>query len=226
MVTKQTLAEQLESALRTEILLGDLKPGARLRAEEIAVRYGVSHTPIREALRSLAADALVSLDPHAGAQVAKVSIGDLRDVYRTRLFLEPEALRWAIENGDEVWERNLLTALESLVQEFRRRATHPREAAHARAEAHRRFDQALFASCGSEWLLRMVRMMSRHSERYRVVLRSARGIDRDLEHEHRDIAEAAIARDDVGARAALEAHLRRSFELTERQLLIDEQSRV
>lgn len=219
MVTKRTLAEQLETALRTEILLGELKPGARLRAEEIAVRYGVSHTPIREALRSLAADALVSLDPHAGAQVASVTLEDLRDVYRTRLLLEPEALRAAIENGDDAWERDLLAALEALVIEFRRRGTHPRDAAHARAEAHRHFDQTLFAPCGSGWLLRLVRMMSRHSERYRVVLRAARGIDRDLEHEHRAIAEAAIARDEGRALAALEGHLRRSFELTEGQLM-------
>ena len=222
MVTKHTLAEQLESALRTEILLGDLKPGARLRTEEIAVRYGVSHTPIREALRSLAADALVSLDPHSGAQVAAVTLEDLRDVYRMRLFLEPEALRAAMVNGDETWERDLIAAVDALAEEFRRRATYPRDAAYARAEAHRRFDQTLFAPCGSAWLLRLVRMMSRHSERYRVVLRAARGIDRDLEHEHREIAEAAVDRDEARACAALEAHLRRSFELTEGQLLAAE----
>lgn len=219
MVTKQTLSEQLEAALRSEILLGELKPGTRLRAEEIAVRYGVSHTPIREALRSLAADSLVTLDAHAGAQVARVTLADLRDVYRLRLLLEPEALSWSLANGDGTWERELSAALGALVTEFRRRATHPREAMHARAEAHRRFDHALFAACGSEWLLRLVRMMSTHSERYRVVLRSARGIDRDLEREHRDIAEAALARDLPRAQASLEAHLRRSFELTEQQLI-------
>src|SRR5690606_26162485 len=156
-------------------------------------------------------------------QVASVSVDDLRDVYRIRLFLEPEALRWSIENGDEEWERALVGALEALVVEFRRRATHPRDAAHARAEAHRRFDQALFAACGSAWLLRLVRMMSTHSERYRVVLRAARGIDRDLEREHRDIAEAAIARDLDAAQLALEAHLRRSFELTERELVASQE---
>lgn len=218
MATKQTLAEQLEAGLRSEILMGELKPGTRLRAEEIALRYGVSHTPIREALRSLAADALVSIDPHAGAQVARATLDDLRDVYRVRLFLEPEALRLSMANGDEAWARELAAALHALVEEYRRRARHPRDAALARAEAHRRFDHALFAACGSAWLLRLVRTMSTHSERYRVVLRAARGIERDLEREHRDIAEAALARDLPRADAALERHLRRSFELTEQQL--------
>jgi DNA-binding GntR family transcriptional regulator len=219
MAMKRTLAEQLEAGLRSEILMGELKPGTRLRAEEIALRYGVSHTPIREALRSLAADSLVSIDPHAGAQVARATLADLRDVYRVRLFLEPEALQLSVANGDAEWAKELSSALQSLVAEYRHRGRHPRDAALARAEAHRRFDQSLFAACGSEWLLRLVRTMSTHSERYRVVLRSARGIERDLEHEHREIAEAALDRDVPGAISALEAHLRRSFELTELQLI-------
>ena len=81
-VTRATLATQLEHALRDEILSGELQPGTRLRAEEIAARYGVSPTPTREALQRLLADSLISLDPRAGIQVAQVSLEELRDVYR------------------------------------------------------------------------------------------------------------------------------------------------
>jgi GntR family carbon starvation induced transcriptional regulator len=208
------LAERLESALRAEILSGELQPGARLRAEEIAVRYQVSHTPIREALRSLAADSLISLDPRLGAQVAQISMADLEDVYRLRILLEREALAASINAGSDDWEVGLQRATERLSDAFRRHSWSSRlEAATARSEAHRAFDAALFAACGSVWLLRFVDTLSSHSERYRAALRSVRGIERDVDAEHLAIASAALQRDVALAQERLESHLRLTFEM-------------
>jgi DNA-binding GntR family transcriptional regulator len=213
-VHRSTLAEQLEAALRAEIISGELQPGARLRAEEIAVRYEVSHTPIREALRSLAADSLVSLDPRLGAQVAPISLEDLRDVYRLRIVLEREALAASIRDGDAAWEQELSRASTRLSDAFRRRAWSSRqEAVAVRSAAHQAFDQALFAACGSVWLKRFVETLSSHSERYRAALRSVKGVERDVDAEHRGIAEAALARDVELAMDRQEAHLRTTLEM-------------
>src|SRR5688572_6357929 len=80
-ISRATLTEQLEEALRADILDGVYRPGQRLRASELTDRYGVSATPLREALQRLAAENLVELDPRLGATVSPISEHDLRDIY-------------------------------------------------------------------------------------------------------------------------------------------------
>jgi DNA-binding GntR family transcriptional regulator len=215
-VTRATLSDQLEDALRQEIVSGQLPPGTRLRTEDVASRYGVSHTPIREALQRLAGESLVSIGPGTGAVVATTTIEGLRDVYRLRLLLEREALRDSIELGDLAWEAGLRAATAELAAVLsRRRAPASGDLREARGEAHRAFNRALFAACRSTWLLRFVETMSAHWERYRVLLRSVRGLERDLVHEHEAIAEAALRRDVPAAQAQLEAHLRLTLNMIE-----------
>ena len=83
-VSRATLALQLEAALRADILSGELAPGQRLRAAEIAPRYGVSATPLREAFQRLAVEGLVILDPRLGAAVSQLSRDDLRSITDAR----------------------------------------------------------------------------------------------------------------------------------------------
>jgi DNA-binding GntR family transcriptional regulator len=215
-VTRATLSDQLEGALREEILTGHLPPGTRLRTEEVAARYGVSHTPIREALQRLAGESLVSIGPGTGAVIAPISLEELRDVHRLRVLLEREALRESIELGDAAWEAGLRAATSALTTALtRRRAPASGDRQEARSEAHRAFDRALFAACRSAWLLRFVETMSAHWERYRVLLRAVRGLERDLVHEHQAIADAALRRNIPAATDLLEAHLGLTLSLIE-----------
>ena len=88
------------SDLHREILTGRRAPGARLREEEIAEAFGVSRTPVREALRRLSSDGLVELVPHRGAEVVRWAADDVEELFDLRCLLEGHAARRAAERGD------------------------------------------------------------------------------------------------------------------------------
>jgi DNA-binding GntR family transcriptional regulator len=222
-VSRATLTLQLEDALRADILSGELRPGERLRAADIAPRYGVSATPLREALQRLAVEGLVVLDARIGATVSPISRDDLRDVYDTRVVLESEALRRAIERGDGVWVGQVAIALQDL-----RRLTpgadlevaHPgaEEAAKAWSAAHREFDVQLYSASGSPWLLRFIDTLSLRCERYR---RAAGQLSNTYSlwlEEHEAIYQAVRSRDTAAAVAALRDHLEQAKLLLEERL--------
>lgn len=91
------LRDVVFQTLRKGILRGDLKPGERLMEIQLANRLGVSRTPIREAIRMLELEGLVYNIPRRGAQVARITEQDLRDVLEVRLGLEEMAVDLALE---------------------------------------------------------------------------------------------------------------------------------
>jgi DNA-binding GntR family transcriptional regulator len=92
--TTQALAD----AIRQEITDGRLSPGEALRQEELAVRFGTSRIPVREALRTLQAEGLVNYSPNRGATVAVVSDTEIQEMLEVRLALECHALWLAVPN--------------------------------------------------------------------------------------------------------------------------------
>ena len=97
-----TRADWVDALLRAGILSGELAPGSRLVVADLADRYGVSPTPLREALRRLAAEGLVEWLPQRGARVASATRRDAEDLYELRLALEPVALGQSIAEADRV----------------------------------------------------------------------------------------------------------------------------
>lgn len=93
---RRTAQELVRDRLRRGILSGEIKGGTRLVQAELAQQMQVSTTPVREALRSLAAEGLVQLDAHRGAVVRRLNQQELQDIYELRCILEPEALRRAV----------------------------------------------------------------------------------------------------------------------------------
>ena len=115
-----TLAQQVYQHLRQGILANDYPPGASLREESLATYFKVSRVPVREALRRLAAEALVTLSPRQGATVSSLSPKQFLDAYQVREALEALAIRLAIPRlsaGD-------LARLESLNENMRHHASH------------------------------------------------------------------------------------------------------
>src|ERR671916_2913622 len=96
--TRRTTSEEVASRLREEILRGDLEPGRRLRQGEVAERFGVSTTPVREAFALLQAQGLVRVDPHKGAIVFHPTAEDLRHLYEIREALEVLAIEKSMQN--------------------------------------------------------------------------------------------------------------------------------
>jgi DNA-binding GntR family transcriptional regulator len=92
--------DALAAALRPRILEGELPAGARLREQDLSDEYGVARHTLRAALRALAADGLVRIEPNRGASVASLDRDQLRDLAELRIALEVEAARLALERGN------------------------------------------------------------------------------------------------------------------------------
>jgi len=105
-----SVADRVYSALREQILAGDLEPESRLHQEGISAGLGVSRTPVREALARLAADGLVELLPQRGARVAAIHAHAMEAAYVARLGFEPLAARLAAQRADGRPLRRALSA--------------------------------------------------------------------------------------------------------------------
>lgn len=206
---KQTLSEGIYLAVHREILNGALEPAQRLKVSDIATRFGVSLSVVREALARLAEQGLVVSSPQRGFAVAALSVDDLRDLTRARLLVEGLVLRESIANGDVAWEAGVVASLHTLE---RTPITNPDETvSEVWTIAHREFHRQLLAGSGSPRLEATATSLRDCAELYRQWSRSlAHDDNRDIAGEHRDIAQLTLARDADGAATALAAHIERT----------------
>jgi DNA-binding GntR family transcriptional regulator len=93
--------EHIVEQIRNDITAGRLAPGTPLRQEELAKALGVSHIPVREALRQLESEGMVAIRPRRGAIVADLSAAEIQELNEMRVALERLALRLAIPNSNE-----------------------------------------------------------------------------------------------------------------------------
>src|SRR5256885_13495695 len=112
----RTRAEYVADELRRQIVSGELPPGARLRQIEIANRFSVSTTPVREGFPSLAREGLVRQDAHRGVVVFLPTLDDVRENYEIRLALEPLAAELAAKNISDDELAKLDELLEAMLQ--------------------------------------------------------------------------------------------------------------
>src|SRR3954454_17732051 len=94
---RRALVDKLAAQLQARVLSGEFPSGTRLRQETLAEEFGVSRTPVREALRKLQATGLVELQPNRGALVRGLSLREIRDAYEVRAELEALAAELAAE---------------------------------------------------------------------------------------------------------------------------------
>jgi DNA-binding GntR family transcriptional regulator len=92
-----SVVDQVYAAIRERISSGSLARGSRVHQEDLAEELGVSRTPVREALRRLAAEGLVEMRTNRGARVADIDQGSMRGAYEARLVVEPGAARLAAQ---------------------------------------------------------------------------------------------------------------------------------
>jgi DNA-binding GntR family transcriptional regulator len=110
------LREVVFKTLRNAIIKGEFMPGERLMEEKIAANLGVSRTPVREAIRMLELEGLVAMIPRKGAEVAKITVKDLRDALEVRMALEELSVVLACERITEEQKK----ILEKTAEGFRR----------------------------------------------------------------------------------------------------------
>lgn len=114
-----TAHQHVRETIRHWILSGELTAGTRLRQTEIAARTGASTTPVREALRELTAEGLVTMDAHRGAVVRSVDLAEMTEIYDLRCLLEPHAVAKAVGriSADEIADARALIAEMSLLDD-------------------------------------------------------------------------------------------------------------
>lgn len=199
-----SMVETVYEALREGILSGRYPAGAPLRSSRIAAEHGLSYIPVREAMRRLEAERLVTISNFKGARVAPASVGDMRDVFAMRILLESEALSQAMPRLDPP----TLGIAESVFSVMAERYDSGDDASVY--QTHREFHFVLYEPGGSRWLLYLINLLWDNGERY--VRRSLRLAETpgEFRREHAEILKAARARDPERAVEVLRHHLLRA----------------
>ena len=210
---KKTLAAIALERLRDDVIKCRLKPGDKLTFDDLKGRYGISISPLREALSRMASEGLVVLEDKRGFHVAPVSVSDLVDLARLRRHLECLALKESIERGDDEWEASIVATFHLQSKYDTQDNDGPAIMNEEWARRHREFHLALIASCGSPRLLELINSLNDHSDRYSRLAHVAQSAPRDSIGEHRDIMDAALARDAERAGGLLEQHFLKTTEI-------------
>lgn len=196
---RRTAHEFVLDTLRRAILSGTLPSGTRLVQSEIAAQLNVSTTPVREALRDLAADELIRFDPHRGGIVTTIDADEFQEIYEIRMLLEPLALRRAAERiGDAELE-----AAEAMAAEMERE-TDP----GTWAELNWRFHTLLVRGARSPRLGGIVKSVQDSAALY--VARSLQHTPTRIQQgnaEHRALLEALRRRDADATAKCISQHL-------------------
>lgn len=168
---------------------------------ELAGAYGVSKTPVREALSSLARGGLVDLDPFRGARVHNFTASDVREIYEMRALLEPFALEKAVPRMDEN-DRGLLRSLLEDADDAAERVD-----LYGLSELNRKFHDALIARCGNK---RIIETMDQVQDQLRAIALRSWMLKptylREAE-QHRGVAKAVESRDAHRAADLLRMHI-------------------
>jgi DNA-binding GntR family transcriptional regulator len=204
---RDTTAKVVAGMLRDEIQDGGLAPGTRLRQNEVAGRFGVSTTPVREAFAQLQAEGLVRIDPHRGAVVFHPTAEDLLEYYEIREVLESLAVRHAIERLTPAIAKNLNELIDRM-----RRTTDARRWLRLNDEFHLK----LYECARRPHLSSLIDNLRVASTPYIFMFVANRKPSDQANGEHQEILDACIRGDAKSAQRAIRDHLRHaSGELAE-----------
>ena len=201
------LTEQAFRSLRHDVLIGTFEAGSKLKLDELQSHYGFSSSPLREALSRLAQEGLVRADERRGFRVAPLSLEDMNDITHMRLMLDVQALRSAIERGDDEWEGDIVASYHRLEKVESRLSDGPVILDEEWSDVHRAFHSALIAACASERQRRWSASLFDQVERYRRYSARHRQAARRKSNEHRKIMDATLRRDADTACMLLEEHI-------------------
>lgn len=208
-----SLAERAYRDLRQAIVRGEFEPGARLRVDELARRFSVSSSPLREALNRLSEQGLVRILENRGFRVAPLTAAGVSDLARVRLLVECEALRDSMRHGDDAWEAQVVAAGHALGLSERRLGNEARALDDDWSARHRSFHLALYAACTSPLLRELADVLFDNAERYRRWAARHRPVPRRKHDEHQQLLNAVIGREEEKAIALLRTHITRTEQL-------------
>lgn len=201
-IRRTSIVDTVTVRLRREILSGEFEPGARIRVIELERRFGVSHIPIREALRRLEAEGLVVTSPQRATLVAGIALEDLEGLYDLRRIIEIPVVGRAVDAASPGDIEAVRAAYDEL--------EHAEPDSSAFWECHRAFHWTLMAPGSTAWVQRVLEQLWQSAERYVRLTASAFGTTEEAMREHRRMVELFENRDSAELSLLLEQHLRRT----------------
>lgn len=205
MISDEGLAEDL----RRRILSLDLAPGAILSRAELATRYGISSTPLRDALLRLRDEGLVTIMPQSRTQVTRIDLDQARQIHVLRSTVEAEVAGRLASAPPEGLVAQLKTLIQMQEGEARRRDM----SAFARLDLA--FHEALLHAAGLDAVHRVIRRESIHIDRLRALHLMQPEKAQQILEDHRSVATGIAAADPGAAAEAMKLHLSQSILLGE-----------
>jgi DNA-binding GntR family transcriptional regulator len=201
-IQRKSVVDMAVEALREKILRGDYAEGAPLRQDALAADLGVSRIPVREALRQLEVEGLVTFSPHYGAVVTQLSLSEIQELFELRALLEGDLVRRAVPRltADDV------ARAEAVLEAYD--AAFERGDVAAWGELNWEFHSTLLAAADRPVTLNLLGTVHNQSDRYmRLQLKLTHGEIR-ASSEHRAILDAAKSGDGRRAAALMKEHVR------------------
>jgi DNA-binding GntR family transcriptional regulator len=195
----QTAADHVADILREAIAEGSLAAETPLRQDDLAQRLGFSRMPVRDALRLLEAEGIVSIHPTRGAFVAKTDRTEIAEIYAVRELLEAEALRLSLPNLTEETLEEAGAVLDQIDAE---------PDVGRWGALNRAFHLALYKACGNARLLALIETQHNAGDRYVRILLSNLDYRARSQSEHRKLLATCRKRDAESALKWLTKHLR------------------
>lgn len=211
------LRDVVFKTLRKAILRGDLQPGERLMEIHLAKRMGVSRTPIREAIRMLELEGLVTMIPRRGATVAEITIGGMQDVLEVRGALDRLAIELACERiTDEELEQ-----LKNAKQQFEKAIKSGNVVSIADSDVV--FHEIIMKAAKNEKLVFMFNNLSEQVYRYRYECVKNTSVHSDLVREHEAIYNSLLNKDKEKAVATVSMHIAKQEQSIIEKLHLEQQ---
>lgn len=195
------LRDVVFNTLRQAIITGEFAPGERLMEISLANRLGVSRTPVREAIRKLELEGLVIMIPRKGAQVARITEKNLRDVIEIRTVLEEFAAVLACERIDQADLHDLRQAHEDFI-----RSVENGDILDI-VDKDETFHDTIFRATNNDRLISIINNLREQFYRYRMEYVKDIRQRSNLVEEHRELLDAISSRDSIKAKELMKTHL-------------------
>jgi DNA-binding GntR family transcriptional regulator len=206
LVGRETVGASIYQRLRSDIIMGRLLPGQRLRLEQLKEDYAAGASTLREALSRLTADGFVLAEGQRGFEVAPISAAGLHEIAALRLLIEEHALARSFAKGDLDWEAHVIAAQHRLDAHEERLEGGDQSNINAWRQSDWRFHQALISACGSKVLMQTHAEIFDKYLRYQMIALAFR--PSASRPEHQALKDAALARDTDRAIDLLRLHIR------------------
>ena len=206
------LRDVVFQTLRQAILRGELKPGERLMEIHLAQKLGVSRTPVREAIRMLELEGLVVMIPRKGAEVAKITVRDLKDALEVRMAIDSLSVKLACERLDE----NDKTEIKQACVAFREAVKSKN--VQAIVEGDERFHNTIYRASKNQKLITIAMNLREQVYRYRFEYVKDFSYHENLIREHDQITEAILKGDVETAQKIMKEHIYNQEQIVIRNL--------